>query len=73
MDNTFTQPAPVTDAEYEAEFEKALAEIRQYEATFDRTQAEIVMLREEGARIMARGDVLQAEIDGLINKIRGPR
>lgn len=64
---------PTTEAEYKAACEELLLDMKQSEEKFDRLQAEIVLLREEGARIAAEGDVTRAEIDRMMKKLWGPK
>ena len=73
MDNTFTKSVPTTDAEYMAECEAMLAEIKGYETAFDKLQAEIEAMQAAAERRDAQGDALQAEIDRLKRKIWGPK
>lgn len=73
MDNTFTQTAPMSDAEYGIEFEAVMAEIRQYAAAFDQTQAEIEAMQAAAERKATRSDALTEEINRMVKTLWGPK
>ncbi len=73
MSDIVSDTGTKTDAEYIAEFEEIMAEIRQYEAKFDKLQAEIEEIRKDTERRAARNDTAFNAIDRQMKALWGPK